>query len=190
MPDTTVVDRRITLRIPEILALLVDRVVGERKVRERKFSLNDWIVEAIREKIDGAAMAESVKRGMDRLSELKQSTHGGVSRDGVAFGKSVGGFLGVQNRLGAGSGQNLEGRWAPPLNTALLVESKPFPHDTMRKLQKIAAKRESDPGDAADDLALLLQGRSPAKHASWCLNHKTMLAFAEWLDANPIGGEF
>jgi hypothetical protein len=58
----------------------------------------------------------------------------------------------------------------------------------MRKLQKIAAKRESDPGDAADDLALLLQGRSPSKHASWYLNHKTMLAFAEWLDAS--GGEF
>lgn len=54
--DTTTetpTERRITLRVPVILAGRVDKAVLERRGEERKFSLNDWIVEAIREKVDG-----------------------------------------------------------------------------------------------------------------------------------------
>lgn len=56
MPENT--EKRITLRVPAILATLVDGLVQERRARERKFSLNDWIVEAMREKDDGPMRAQ------------------------------------------------------------------------------------------------------------------------------------
>jgi hypothetical protein len=54
MPDTTTTQvRRITLRLPPILAARMDAAVRVRVADNRKFSLNDWIEEACRAYIDG-----------------------------------------------------------------------------------------------------------------------------------------
>ncbi len=54
MPDTTTTqERRITLRTPSILAARIDAAVRVRQAEERKFSMNDWIVEACRAYLDG-----------------------------------------------------------------------------------------------------------------------------------------
>jgi hypothetical protein len=54
MPDTTMTERRITLRIPPILAIRVLRIVSERRMAQRKFSMNDWIIEAMSAHADRA----------------------------------------------------------------------------------------------------------------------------------------
>ncbi len=54
MPDTTTTqERRITLRTPSILAARIDAAVRVRQAEERKFSMNEWIVEACRAYLDG-----------------------------------------------------------------------------------------------------------------------------------------
>lgn len=60
MPDTTptpqLAEVRVTLRIPSILAAKVGKAVGERRKEWRKYSMNDWLCEAIREKLDGPSI--------------------------------------------------------------------------------------------------------------------------------------
>jgi hypothetical protein len=55
VPDTTQVtpERRITLRLPSILAARIDQEIAKRRAEQRKFSLNDWITEACRVHLDG-----------------------------------------------------------------------------------------------------------------------------------------
>ena len=45
--------RVVSLRIPPILALRMVTAVLDRKRDYPKFSMNDWIIEAMREKLDG-----------------------------------------------------------------------------------------------------------------------------------------
>ncbi len=50
--DTVPIERRMTLRLPEMLARRIQKIVAERKASERKFSTNDWLVEAVRSHAD------------------------------------------------------------------------------------------------------------------------------------------
>ncbi len=67
MPDTTMTQvRRITLRLPPILAARMDAAVRARVADNRKFSLNDWIEEACRAYLDGAAPKADILGSMQR----------------------------------------------------------------------------------------------------------------------------
>lgn len=67
----TMEERRITFRIPPVLASRVDAAVLERRAEERKFSMNDWILEAVREKLDGARQVQGMEA---RASEVQPIT--------------------------------------------------------------------------------------------------------------------
>lgn len=84
MGATTVMEQPemkvITVRIPVILASRMDSAVTKRKAEFPKFSMNDWVLEAIREKVDGLAIVlQSVPAAIGGISTMTiPGVQGGV----------------------------------------------------------------------------------------------------------------
>lgn len=96
----TETEKRLTLRIPTVLAKRIDNEVEKRKGAERKFSMNDWLVEAVREKLDyelpmvnGGGQGREVPVGGPQQQQQQQRSPvsiPGVSKGSALFGGPVG----------------------------------------------------------------------------------------------------
>jgi hypothetical protein len=89
-------ERRITLRVPGVLASRLDKSVGERQGEYPKFSMNDWIVEAIREKVDAQTEADAAIRSVapgvvaEPLFQAKLTQEGLLARiPGLKTGRTL-----------------------------------------------------------------------------------------------------
>ena len=75
--------RRITtVRIPEVLRSKVDAYIEKRRVEYVRFSLNDFLMEAMRDKLDGAPVATAVYQQAEMMPS-----------NPPPFGKSAEAFL-------------------------------------------------------------------------------------------------
>ena len=96
--------RVVSLRIPPILALRMDTAVLDRKRDYPKFSMNDWIIEAMREKLDGPPEGVLVTKetmrsfGMPTIPDLSKIP----SDPKVGFGRDPMALLGLKNTASAG----------------------------------------------------------------------------------------
>ena len=101
--NDTMEDRRITLRVPPILAARVDSAVAKLREEGPRISLNDFIVEAIRDKLDGDASSGERGHGHQgdpssvgaapgaSIHETPTPPTGGIP-DGVQPGRAGDGF--------------------------------------------------------------------------------------------------
>lgn len=173
--EKIVTERRMTIRIPEILARRVDSVVVERKAAERKFSLNDWLVEAIRGYVDRGTEAVVVNRYQSQAQRNEPHPIQSGARPKMTATELAASIPGL--RLGSSAAM------AEPAEVEMgeNVKTKPWLPELIR-LQRMS---EMDPASSADEFATLLHGeafRPPKGWAMWSMEKR-----ARWLDENkPI----
>ncbi len=157
------------VRIPPILHARITGAVAERKKEYPKFSLNDWVLEAMREKLDGVATPVVVTRALTSPSATVEV------RTTQAFGRSVDEFL-------AGKGAVVNVGNAP-------VESVP---SHRAGINRLAGMWQQDPSAVDEGLKVLLMGDvPPAKFGQWHSNPKVKAEFITWMDTeHPIEEPF
>jgi hypothetical protein len=161
-------EKRITLRVPIVLAGKVDRDVKRRRGEERKFSLNDWIVEAMRRKLDPGTGMENAPHTVREMEGLAQRT----SRAAELAAKIPGLQAGVGGHPASGQPAKMENLSIPA------TSSRPW----LPELVRLSRMGEVDPGSSAQEFDDLIGGRGfkpPKGWALWSTEKR-----ARWLDEN------
>ena len=169
-----------TLRIPEILAKRLDAVLAERRREERRFSMNDWLVEAIRGKLDRATepprrldpkptlSRRDLEDGETVTTDHPQSAIEHAARAEAPIGRSVTEFLLTQ-------GPTVPVAAEPPA---------PAARAWLPELMKLRKRAEYE--DVTEDFTALIGGpfRPPKGWAQWDVKRQ-----AAYLEENhPLDG--
>jgi hypothetical protein len=191
--------RRFTLRFPEILGLRVDAAC-----EESDCSLNTWIVESMRLRLDGENSAvpqtyQDKKTTTDKSAvESVTTIYSPVVLEQAAkaesgIGRSVTEFLlSAKPKISVPAGR-IENELTIALDDAAERQLGPASRPWLPELLKIQKTYDEDKGSALEDYAYLVRNmKMPPKHRGYTpvSNQKELVARAAWLDEHhPLEGK-